>query len=95
MKQILIELDDRCARDLERVAPVKKRLRAEFVRQAIRKAIDVALDRSTEEAYRRRPLSRGTAKSDLLGWDDDNALARRPNPPKKPSRRRAGTKRAA
>ena len=95
MKQILIELDDRCARDLERVAPAKKRLRAEFVRQAIRSAIDTALDRSTERAYGKRPLSRRTEKTDLLGWDPDNALARRGNPPKKTQRRRVGTKRAA
>ena len=69
MKQILVELDDRCARDLERVAPTKKRLRAEFVRQAVRRAIDLALDRSTEEAYRQKPLSRGSGgiRSSWLG----------------------------
>ena len=56
MKKILIDLDDRCARDLERVAPATRRLRAEFVRLAIRRAIDLALDRTTEEAYRAKPL---------------------------------------
>ena len=92
MKQILIELDDRCARDLERVAPSKKRLRAEFVRLAIRRAIDLALDRSTEKAYRLRPLSRGAETSDLIGWDDQNKLARRT---KRVRRGRARPKRAA
>ena len=95
MKQILVELDDRCARDLERVAPSKKRLRAEFVRNAIRRAIDIALDRSTEEVYRQRPLSRGAEASDLMGWDEDNALARRARSTKKAPRRRARTKSAA
>ena len=95
MKQILVELDDRCARDLERVAPSKKRQRAEFVRQAIRRAVDLALDRSTERAYRERPLSRDAETSDLVGWDDGNALAQRAKPSKKTPRGRSRTKRAA
>jgi hypothetical protein len=95
MKQILVELDDRCARDLERVAPSKRRLRAEFIRHAIRRAIDLALDRSTEKAYRVRPISRGEEASDLVGWDERNALARRARSTKKASRRRARTKSAA
>jgi len=93
MKQILVELDDRCARDLEKVAPVKKRLRAEFVRRAIRSAIDVALDRATREAYERDPLPPGTEKSGTLGWDEDNALAKRAVHATKSSRRRVGSKR--
>ncbi len=40
MKHILIDLDDRTARELERVAPAKKRQRAEFLRLAIRRARD-------------------------------------------------------
>ncbi len=76
MKQILVELDDRCARDLERVAPSKKRMRAEFVRLAIRRAIDLAWDRRTEEAYRQHPLGSGLLPADVTGWDEHNALAR-------------------
>lgn len=76
MKQILVELDERCARDLERVAPAKKRMRAEFVRLAIRRAIDLALDRETENAYRVQPLAAGLLASDLEGWDAHNALAK-------------------
>ena len=78
MKQILVELDDRCARDLERVAPAKKRQRAEFVRLAIRSAIDRALDGGTAEAYRMRPLSGAISAADLSGWDPKNLLARAP-----------------
>jgi hypothetical protein len=76
MKQILLELDDRCARDLERVAPAGKRVRAEFIRLAVRRAIDLALDRETELAYRERPLPVGLSASDLMGWDDANQLAK-------------------
>lgn len=75
MKQILVELDDRCARDLERVAPAKRRMRAEFVRLAIRQAIDRALDRTTEQAYRALPDTRAAVAGDGLGWDPDNELA--------------------
>jgi hypothetical protein len=92
MKQILIELDDGCARDLERVAPSKHRRRAEFVRLAIRRAIDLALDRATEEAYRTVPLPGGLLGDDLAGWDEHNRLAR---PPRKASGRSGNKKSAA
>jgi hypothetical protein len=80
MKQILIEIDDRCARDLAKVAPAGKRVRAEFIRLALRQAIDIALDRGTEAAYRAQPLSAEVGPSDLVGWDPANALAERAPP---------------
>jgi hypothetical protein len=95
MKQILVELDDRCARDLDRVAPPKKRVRAEFIRLAIRSAIDLALDRATADAYRKRPLGAEIVADDLLGWDPDNRLAAPASGAKKPLGRRAGAKSAA
>ena len=76
MKQILIELDDRCARDLERVAPARDRKRTEFVRLAIRSAIDRALDRVAEASYRAIPLSGELTGEDLRGWDERNKLVR-------------------
>lgn len=90
MKQILVELDDSCARDLERVAPAKKRMRAEFVRLAIRRAIDLAWDRETEAAYRALPSSGDVLPADVTGWDENNALAqpanrRRPRRPRSKS----------
>jgi hypothetical protein len=94
MKQILIELDDRCARDLERVAPVRKRMRAEFIRLAIQRAVDLALDRATEKAYRERPLAAESTPGDLLGWDERNELAEPASGPKK-ARGRKRTKSAA
>lgn len=94
MKQILIELDDRSARDLERVAPAKKRLRAEFVRRAIRRAIDLELDRNTEQAYREQPLPGDLEPGDLLGWDPANELAER-SPPVRAPRAQKRRKRVA
>lgn len=87
MKQILIELDDRCARDLDRLAPPKKRMRAEFIRLAIRRAVDLALDRATERAYRGLPLAGEMTPGDLVGWDERNELAQAK--PKRAAGRRA------
>lgn len=75
MKQFLVELDDRTARDLEKVAPAKERKRADFVRLAIRRAIDLAMDRATRAAYERFPESEGVTAADLEGWDEMNELA--------------------
>jgi hypothetical protein len=91
MKQILLEIDDRCARDLERVAPTGRRIRAEFIRLALRRAIDVALDRETELAYREAPLSRGLGAADAVGWDEQNLLARHDRPARTPRRNKQGT----
>jgi predicted transcriptional regulator len=91
MKQVLIELDDRTARELERVAPTRKRMRAEFIRLAIRRALDLALDRATADAYRAAPGGGGAIEpADLSGWDPDNALAEPAAP-----RRRARSSSAA
>jgi hypothetical protein len=95
MKHILVELDDRCARDLERVAPAKKRMRAEFIRLAIRRAVDLALERTTARAYLAKPLPLSIVPEDLVGWDDRNALARPARAPKRPNARARGAKNAA
>lgn len=86
MKRILVEIDDKCARDLERVAPAKNRTRAEFIRRAIQRAIDVALDRATEAAYRDLPVAAGITAADLVGWDDHNELVRQAHRKPRPKR---------
>jgi metal-responsive CopG/Arc/MetJ family transcriptional regulator len=75
MKQILIELDDRSARELERIAPARQRKRAEFIRRAIRVALDAAREAKTQAAYRTRPVSSKVTAADLQGWDSANELA--------------------
>jgi delta-aminolevulinic acid dehydratase/porphobilinogen synthase len=40
--QVIIELDKAMSEDLERVAPSRDRRRSEFIRAAIRKALDQA-----------------------------------------------------
>lgn len=88
MKQFLVELDDRLARDLERVAPAKSRQRSPFVRLAIQRAVDLALDRATETAYEAAPLAGELTADDVAGWDPGNQLAR-------PARPRASKRRTA
>jgi predicted transcriptional regulator len=89
MMQFLIELDDRCARDLERVAPARKRMRAEFVRLAIRRAVDLALDVETAKAYAGSAVpGDGVVPADLTGWDPDNALARKADARRHPAKGR-------
>jgi hypothetical protein len=95
MKQILVELDDGCARDLERVAPAGKRVRANFIRLAVRRAIDLALERTTEVAYRISPLEGGISAADLAGWDEQNELAKPAAQPRKALKARGPRKRVA
>ena len=55
MKQILVQLDDRLAKQLEDIAPGRSRKRSEFVRSAIARALQEALEEKTREAYKKWP----------------------------------------
>jgi len=55
MKQILIEIDDATATELESVAPARSRSRSEFIRAAIRRALWELRERATEAGYRAKP----------------------------------------
>jgi uncharacterized protein (DUF1778 family) len=55
MKQILVQLDDRTAAQLEEAAPARGHKRSEFVRQAIVRALHDAIERRTREAYEKWP----------------------------------------
>jgi len=54
-KQVIVELDDALARELERVAPARSRSRSAFVRRALRRALDVAAEERMAEAYKAQP----------------------------------------
>ena len=81
MKQLLIEIDEDMARQLERVAPSRSRRRSEFIRYA---AIPQALwnleERATAQAYARQPDS-AEAYLDAAVWRPGRA-------PSGPQRRR-------
>lgn len=61
MKSILIQLDEPTYRALDRVSPAAKRKRAEFIREAIRKAVLEAEYARTRKAYEAQPDSESEA----------------------------------
>jgi metal-responsive CopG/Arc/MetJ family transcriptional regulator len=61
MKSLIVQLDEPTLRALDRVAPPAKRMRAEFIRAAIRAAIRATEEERTRRAYLARPDSEGEA----------------------------------
>jgi hypothetical protein len=55
MVQILVQLDEATARELEKVAPAASRQRSRFIRMAIQSALMQLQESKTREAYRRLP----------------------------------------
>jgi hypothetical protein len=55
MKQVLVQLDDRTAAQLEDVAPGRSHKRSQFLRQAIARALQDALEVRTRAAYAKWP----------------------------------------
>ena len=54
-RQLIIELDERLARELERAAPARSRQRSSFVRAALRRALDELAEHRMMEAYKAQP----------------------------------------
>jgi Arc/MetJ-type ribon-helix-helix transcriptional regulator len=54
-RQLIVELDEPLARELERAAPARSRRRSSFVRAALRRALDELAERRMAEAYRAQP----------------------------------------
>lgn len=76
MKQLLIEIDAETAEKLEKIAPGRARLRSEFIRAAIRRALWEIEERATEEAYRRQPDTADDLHVDPIVWEDDGKSRR-------------------
>ena len=66
MVQFLVQLDDRLAKELDRVVPAKSRKRSEFIRRAVRKALMEVDDRRTAEKYRKAPQA--VADDQEVSW---------------------------
>ena len=64
MKSIPIQVNDTTFRLLDRVAPAAKRQRAQFIHQALLRALMEAEEQRTRAAYRRQPDS----ESDADDW---------------------------
>jgi predicted transcriptional regulator len=69
MKQILVEIDDQTAAELERVAPARSRQRSEFIRRALRRALWDEEERRTRDAYLNAPDKKAEVYVDAGAWD--------------------------
>ena len=69
MKQLLIEVDDELAAELEKVAPGRSRRRSEFIRCAIRQALWDLEEKRTAEAYKQQPDSADEIYLDPRVWE--------------------------
>ncbi len=63
MKQILVQLDDALAEELERFVPGSSRKRSDFIRKAIARALLDVVEVTTSAAYARHP-----PRYDANGW---------------------------
>jgi predicted transcriptional regulator len=79
MKQLLIEVDDELAAELEKVAPGRSRRRSEFIRYAIRQALWDLEEKRTAEAYKQQPDTEDDVYLDPRVWE---------TPPKRRAARR-------
>ena len=76
MKQLLIEIEDDVAAQLEQVAPGRSRRRSAFIRDAIRRALWEIEEARTAEAYRRQPDSAADVHFDAAVWEVRDAPVR-------------------
>ena len=68
MKQVILELPDETAEELEQVAPGHARQRSAFLRAAIREALDRAADERMAAAYKAQPDDAEPAYLDPEAW---------------------------
>jgi hypothetical protein len=76
-RQIIVEVDEATARELERIAPSRARKRSEFVRRALRQALDAEAERRMAEAYRRQPDDAEAEVIDPGAWEPRKPAPRR------------------
>ena len=69
MNQVIIELDDRTLARLNQVAPPRARKRSEFIREAIRRALDQRMEDQMERAYRETPQDLAEVDLDPVTWE--------------------------
>jgi predicted transcriptional regulator len=69
MQQVIVELDDRTMERLNRVAPPSARKRSEFIREAIRRALNERLEADMERAYSEQPPEGTEVDLDPSTWE--------------------------
>jgi predicted transcriptional regulator len=76
-RQIIVEIDEGTAQELERIAPSRARKRSEFVRRALRQALDAEVERRMADAYRRQPDDVEAEIVDPEVWEPQRPATRR------------------
>lgn len=76
-RQIIVEVDEGTAQELERIAPSRARKRSEFVRRALRQALDAEVERRMADAYRRQPDNAEPEVIDPEAWESRKPATRR------------------
>jgi Arc/MetJ-type ribon-helix-helix transcriptional regulator len=77
MQQVIVELDEATVRRLNKVAPPRQRKRSEFIREAIRRALNERLEREMERAYRAQPQDPAEVDLDPDTWERPAPARRR------------------
>jgi len=75
-RQIIVELDEGTAQELERIAPSRARKRSEFVRRALRQALDAEAERRMADAYRQQPDDTEPERIDPEAWEPQRPVTR-------------------
>jgi hypothetical protein len=85
-RQIILEVDTSTARELEAVAPARDRRRSEFLRRALRKALDEEIEARMRDAYDRQPDDSEAPYFEPAAWE--RTRGRAGGPAARPPRRR-------
>lgn len=67
--KVLIDLDEETAKKLEEVAPARSRLRSEFIRAALRRALWDREEEATRRAYQAQPDTADPEPFDPETWE--------------------------
>jgi hypothetical protein len=89
MKQVLIQLDDATAAQLEKVAPGSGRKRSDFLRGVIARALHETLELGTRKAYEKWPDE--ATPPETRDWADEEEAV---HPPSKRKRVASSAKKA-
>lgn len=73
----MAEVDEGTVQELERIAPKRTRKRSEFVRRALRQAVDGEVERRMADAYRRQPDNAEPEAIAPEAWHAKRAPSRR------------------
>lgn len=88
--KILVEIDEAMAREIERIAPGRERQRSEFIRRALRRALDQIAEERIAAGYRAEPQQPGPPLDARVWGEWDVPAAPKAAKPRAPARKKRG-----